>query len=123
MNGKYKALRHLFGDFSQSYTELPHLFLVLEQVNRRCVVIWKAFYCNMLNTEIFQRMFWSFKPSIEVFKHCHPVLSIDGTHLYGKYKGTLLIAMGCDGNTQLFPLTFSIRKVRILRVRDGSWNV
>ena len=37
-------------------------------------------------------------------------MSIDGTHLYGKYKGTLLIAMGCDGNNQLFPLTFSITK-------------
>ena len=62
----------------------------------------------MPNTEIFQRMCWSFKPSIEGFEHCRPVLNIDGTHLYGKYKGTLLIAMGCDGNKQLFPLTFSI---------------
>ena len=35
-------------------------------------------------------------------------MSIDGTHLYGKYKGTLLIAMECDRNNQLFPLTFSI---------------
>nr|CAN83615.1 hypothetical protein VITISV_011368 [Vitis vinifera] len=30
------------------------------------------------------------------FTHCRPILSIDGTNLYGKYKGTLLIAMGCD---------------------------
>ena len=29
-NGKPKALRHLFGDFSQSYTKLSHLFLALE---------------------------------------------------------------------------------------------
>ncbi|RVX20495.1 Serine/threonine-protein phosphatase 7 long form-like [Vitis vinifera] len=42
------------------------------------------------------------------FAHCRPVLSIDGTHLYGKYNGTLLIAMGCDGNNQLFPLAFAI---------------
>ena len=35
-------------------------------------------------------------------------MSIDGTHLYGKYKDKLLIAMGCDGNNQLFPLAFSI---------------
>ena len=62
----------------------------------------------MPNTEIFQCVFWSFKPSIEGFEHCHPVLSIDGTHLYGKYKGTLLISMGCDENNQLFPLTFAI---------------
>ena len=30
LDGKHKALRHLFGDFSQSYTELSRLFLVLE---------------------------------------------------------------------------------------------
>ena len=36
------------------------------------------------------------------------VMSIDGTHLYGKYKGKLLIAMGCDRNNQLFPLSFAI---------------
>ena len=36
------------------------------------------------------------------------MLTIDGTHLYGKYKGTVMIAMGCDGNNQLFPLTFAL---------------
>ena len=107
LDGKHKALRHLFGDFSHSYTE-PHLFLALEQVNPGCVVIWKTFDSNMPNTEIFQRLFWSFKPFIEGFEHCRLVLSIDGTHLYGKYKGTLLIAMGCDINNQLFQLTFTI---------------
>ena len=98
LDGKHKALRHLFGDFSQSYTKLPHLVLALEQENPRCVVIWKIFDSNMPNTEILQRVFWSFKPSIEGFEHCHLVLSIDGTHLYRKYRGTLMIAMRCDGN-------------------------
>ena len=64
----------------------------------------------MSNTDIFQRVLWSFKSSIEGFEHCRPVLSIDGTHLHGKYKGALIIAMGCDGNNQLFPLTFAITK-------------
>ena len=62
----------------------------------------------MHNTEVFQLVFWVFHPSIEGFNHCWPILSIDGTHLYGKYKGTLMIAMGCDGNNQLFPLEFAI---------------
>ena len=108
LDGKHKAIRHLFGDFSQSYTELPRLFLAIEQTNPGCVVIWKTCEINMLNTEIFQRVFWSFKPSIEGFQHCRPIMSIDGTHLYGKYKGKLLIAMGCDENNQLFPLAFAI---------------
>ena len=58
----------------------------------------------MSNTKILQRVFGSFKSFIEGFEHCCPVLSIDDTHLYGKYKGTLLIVMGCDGNNQLFPV-------------------
>ncbi|XP_010660151.1 uncharacterized protein LOC104881478 [Vitis vinifera] len=105
---KLKALTNLFGDFYKSYAELPHFFIALEQANPGCVVISKTFPGIMENTEIFQRVFWTFQPSIEGFKHCRPVLSIDGTHLYGKYKGTLMIAMGCDGNNQLFPLAFAL---------------
>ena len=52
----------------------------------------------------------SFKPSIEGFEHCRLILSIDDTHLYEKYKGTLMIVMWCDENNQLFPLTFAITK-------------
>ena len=65
---------------------------------------------NNQNEENFQPVFWAFTPSIKGFTHCQPVLSIDGTHLYGKYKETFPIAMGCDGNNQLFPLTFAITK-------------
>ena len=49
-----------------------------------------------------------FHPSIEGFNYCRPILSIDGTHLYEKYKDTLMIAMSCDGNNLLFPLTFAL---------------
>ena len=96
MDGKHKANRNLFGDFFQSYTELSRFFLALEQSNPRCVIIWKTLDSNMQNTKIFQRVFWSFKPSIEGFEHCRPLLSIDGIHLYVKYKGALMIVMGCD---------------------------
>ena len=58
--------------------------------------------------KIFQCVFWAFAPSIKGFTHCRPILSIDRTHLYGKYKRTLLIAMGYDGNNQLFPFAFAI---------------
>ena len=30
LDGKHKSLRQLFGDFSQSYTQLPRLFLAIE---------------------------------------------------------------------------------------------
>ena len=95
---KLKALTNLFGDFYKSYAELPHFFIALEQANPGWVVISKTFPGIMENTEIFQQVFWTFQPSIEGFKHCRPVLNIDGTYLYRKYKGTLMIVVGCDGN-------------------------
>ena len=39
--------------------------------------------------------------------------------MYGKYKGTLMIAMGCDGNNKLFPFAFSIQIVKIQIVEVG----
>ena len=108
--GKHKALTNLFGDFHKSYAGLPRFFMVLEQANPRCVVTWKTFDSNMQNTEVFQCFFKAFHPFIEGFNHCRPILNIDGTHLYGKYKGTLMIVMGADGNNQLFPLAFAITK-------------
>ena len=105
---KNKALTILFRDFHKSYAELPRFFMALEQVNPRCVVIWKTLDSHMHNTEVFQRIFWAFHSSIEGFNYCRPILSIDGTHLCGKNKDTLMIAMGCDENNKLFPLTFVI---------------
>ena len=108
MKAKRKAMTRLFDDWYKSYAELPRFFLALEQSNPWCIMYSKMVPGNNPNEEIFQRVFWAFAPSIKGFTHYQPVLSIDETHLYGKYKGTLLIAMGCDGNNQLFPLAFSI---------------
>ncbi|XP_021623810.1 uncharacterized protein LOC110623189 [Manihot esculenta] len=57
---------------------------------------------------VFDCMFWAFKQSIEGFKHCRLVISIDGTFLYEKYTGCILCATALDGNNQLFQLAFAI---------------
>ncbi|XP_070035346.1 uncharacterized protein [Nicotiana tomentosiformis] len=46
--------------------------------------------------------------AIDGFPHCRPVISIDGTHVYGKYDIKLLIAVAVDANGQIFPLAFAI---------------
>ncbi|XP_016185302.1 uncharacterized protein LOC107626928 [Arachis ipaensis] len=56
----------------------------------------------------FHRLFWTFPPCIEAFRHCKPLVSIDGTHLYGKYGGTLLIAIAQDGNSNILPVAFAL---------------
>ena len=62
----------------------------------------------MLGCAIFERVFWAFGPLIEGFQHCRPVINIDGTFLYGKYRDMLLIASMWDGDNRLFPLAFAI---------------
>ena len=66
---------------------------------------------------IFERVFWVFGPSIEGFQHCRPVISIDETFIYGKYKGMLLIASTWDGDNRLFPLAFAI----VEKETDNNW--
>ncbi|XP_025692986.1 uncharacterized protein [Arachis hypogaea] len=56
----------------------------------------------------FHRLFWTFPPYIEAFQHCKPLVSIDGTHLYGKYGGTLLLAIAQDGNSNILPIAFAL---------------
>ena len=37
-----------------------------------------------------------------------PIIQVDGTFLYGKYKGTLLIATSHDRDTTIVPHAFAI---------------
>ena len=36
------------------------------------------------------------------------MINIDGTHLYGKYQGVLMIAMTTDANNKVLPFAFAI---------------
>ena len=37
-----------------------------------------------------------------------PIISVDGTYLYGKYQGKLLVIMATDANNKVFSLAFAI---------------
>ncbi|XP_021761420.1 uncharacterized protein LOC110726274 [Chenopodium quinoa] len=109
---KGKAIADIYGDWESSYGRLPHFMQALQQSNPGTCVVWKykalvdgVYYSNM---EVFERVFWAFGPCIDGFKHCMSVICIDGTHLYGKYKGTLLVATSVDANFQVFPLAFAL---------------
>ncbi|KAI5678871.1 hypothetical protein M9H77_09821 [Catharanthus roseus] len=52
------------------------------------------------------------------FPYCRPMISMDGTHLRGPYKGVLLISSTWDANNHLFPLDFAI----VDKESCESWN-
>ncbi|XP_016185807.1 uncharacterized protein LOC107627491 [Arachis ipaensis] len=63
---------------------------------------------GLVDTVMFHRVFWTFPPCVEAFKYCKPLISIDGTHLYGKYECTLLMAIAQDGNANILPIAFVV---------------
>ncbi|XP_068639521.1 uncharacterized protein [Aristolochia californica] len=67
---------------------------------------------------MFKCVFWAFGSSIAGFQYYRPLISVDGTHLYGKYPHCLLIATTLDGNNGLFPLAFAI----VESEHQNSWK-
>ncbi|XP_038896223.1 uncharacterized protein LOC120084500 [Benincasa hispida] len=66
----------------------------------------------------FKYMFMALGPCIRGFASCRPCITVDGSHLKGKYKGTMLVAVSMDGNNQLYPLAYAI----IDNETDRSWK-
>jgi MULE transposase domain/SWIM zinc finger len=60
------------------------------------------------STRVMKYVFWSFGPCIHSFRGCRPVLSVDGTHLRGAYKGKLLIAVCKTSNNNIMPVAFAV---------------
>ena len=110
---KQKAIERVYGSWEGSYEELPKWLGEVCYFDRHARVEFKAvpaYHETELvpNTRIFKRVFWTFGPCRRAFRHCKPLVQVDGTHLYGQYKGTLLIAVAQDGNQNILPIAFAI---------------
>ncbi|XP_057755870.1 uncharacterized protein LOC130975053 [Arachis stenosperma] len=110
---KQKAVAQIYGDWEESYAELPRWMLGVQSTMARTVTVLKTSPVRVgdqVDESIvyFHRLFWTFLPCIEAFRHCKPLVSIDGTHLYGKYGGTLLFAIAQDGNSNILLISFAL---------------
>ncbi|KAK9989219.1 hypothetical protein SO802_029458 [Lithocarpus litseifolius] len=107
-DSKQKAVAAIYGDFKESYAELPRFLAGLKDVSPGTKYKLVVDENYERGTYTFKSVFWAFRPCIVGFKHCRPVISIDVTHLYGKYKGNLMIAMTTDANNKIYPLAFAV---------------
>lgn len=107
--GKQKAVAKAYGDFETSYDMLRRWLTAVQFYMPGSVVEWDL-RPNPQDgrTVIFNRVFWAFKPCIDAFAYLKPMIQVDGTHLYGKYKGKLLLAMAQDGNRNITPIACAI---------------
>ncbi|WVZ05779.1 hypothetical protein V8G54_019125 [Vigna mungo] len=58
--------------------------------------------------QYFKRLFWTFKPCVDGFPYCKLLVQVDGTFLYRRYRGTLLVAVAQDGRNNILPVAFAI---------------
>ncbi|RYQ89321.1 hypothetical protein Ahy_B09g096028 isoform H [Arachis hypogaea] len=91
---KQRAVEKIFGGWEASYEALP---------------IWMEAMCHKEPSAVVHF------ETIRAFRHCKPIVQVDGTHLYGKYKGCLLVAVSQDGNNNIALIAFAI----VVVTRDG----
>lgn len=49
----------------------------------------------------------AFGPTIEGFKSCRPIISVNDTHLYKRFSRKLLIAVAFDTDNEIFSLAYA----------------
>ncbi|KAH1249238.1 hypothetical protein GmHk_05G012641 [Glycine max] len=110
---KQKAIAIEYGDWEESYAKLSSWLTHMQSHSPGSYfqILHDVFIVgNRVSREHrqFHRVFWTFGQCKEAFKYCKPIIQVDGTHLYGKYRGTLLMATSQDGNGGVLPLAFAV---------------
>ena len=110
---KQKAIAIEYGDWEESYAKLSSWLTHMQNHSPRSYfqILHDNFIVgNMVSREHcqFHRVFWTFGQCKKAFKYCKPIIQVDDTHLYSKYRGTLLMATTQDGNGDVLPLAFVV---------------
>ena len=79
---KQLALEKRFRNYKDSYHHLPTLLATIQARNPRTIIDIDD-YINVEGDHVLKRAFWSLGWMIQAFKHCRPLLCVDGTFLTG----------------------------------------
>ncbi|XP_012572487.1 uncharacterized protein [Cicer arietinum] len=110
---KQKAIEIIYDNWEESYKELLRWILAFKHYLLGTVTDIEVGPFiedgqRVPSKAVFHRLFWSFQPCIRGFDNCKPVVSVDGTWLYGKYHGTLLMTIAQDGDGHTIPIAYTI---------------
>lgn len=103
--GKQKAATSLYGSWEESFRMLYNYKAEIELRSPGSIV-----EIDTVTNEgevHFSKLFIALKPCIDGFVNgCRPYLSIDSTHLNGKWNGQLAVVTALDGHNWMFPVAY-----------------
>nr|KAJ0195675.1 hypothetical protein LSAT_V11C700383390 [Lactuca sativa] len=103
---KQYAMELLLGSSEECFSKLPIYFHNLKRHNPGTVA-----YIQTDSEDCFECCFYAIGSTIRAFiSFCCKVIIMDGAHLKGDFKGTILHAVAMDGNNQILPLVHGICK-------------
>ncbi|XP_028755832.1 uncharacterized protein LOC114715203 [Neltuma alba] len=109
-----KSLEDIYGRPEQSYMLIPWLCERIKETDEKSVAEWTAIGNR------FERVFIAYGACIEGFLGgARHIMYVDGTHLSGPYKGTMLSASAYDADNELLPFAIAIVKGETLD--DWTW--
>ncbi|KAK4404539.1 hypothetical protein Sango_0822500 [Sesamum angolense] len=94
--------------YAGPHTCLMNEILLSMKLNPGTVVEWLNLDTDRSGVQMLHYVFWAFRSCIEGFRSCRNVISVDGTHLYTKYKHKLLVVVTLDANQQVLPLASAL---------------
>ncbi|XP_074269236.1 uncharacterized protein LOC141592455 [Silene latifolia] len=98
------------GSHKDSYARLPTYIKLIMERNPGSItgITWTRPENPQVNP-LFKKIFISFEAMKEGFINgCRPFIGVDGTHLKGKFGGTLLVACALDGDGGIFPIAYGV---------------
>ena len=97
----------MFGNWEESYQRLQKLLMAHIDQDPNTQVFYRTTPTSE-DDPIFLHCVLVFRSVHFGFKYYELVISIDETHLYGKYQGKLLVTMTTNANNKVFPLAFAV---------------
>ncbi|KAL2244088.1 UNVERIFIED_CONTAM: hypothetical protein Sindi_0526800 [Sesamum indicum] len=110
MRAKKEALQRIRGDDAKQYELLWDYCETVRNCNPGSKLILKKLENS--DPPVFDRMYFSLHALKKGFMDgCRPIIGLDGCFLKTVYGGQLLVAVGRDGNDNMFPIAMAVTQV------------
>ncbi|XP_031131746.1 uncharacterized protein LOC116033128 [Ipomoea triloba] len=106
----WKAKKQRVGDDEDNFKKIWSYCAEMSRKNPKTTCVVKLSDLIAENGQNrFLRMYICWKASKLGFKHCRPLIGVDGCHLRCATTGMMLTAVSVDANDSLFPLAYAIK--------------